>query len=421
MSAQHDSRVRPNGVVLAHPTGNQFFRHLATALRDSGRLASLLTCVDWRSAAWNRWLPRGVAAELGRRNFSRALQVPVATHPFREGARLAAGRLGLGVLTRHETGPFSVDAVYRDFDRWVARRLAREPAAGIAYAYEDAAEAIFTEAGRLGWLRAYDLPILYADSSRRLLEEEALRHPDWEPTLVGTRDSAQKTERKRRELELADVVVCPSNVVAASLPDDVRERKRVVVAPFGSPEPGPPPAPRTPGGPLRVLFAGSMTQRKGLADLFDAVRLLRRSDVELIVLGSLISDPEFYRRKGGSFTHEPPRPHAELLAFMRGCDLLCLPSIVEGRALVVQEAMSQGLPVLVTPQTGADDVVAEGISGFVVPMRDPRSIAEKLNWCADHRSALPGMGREARAAAAQWTWAGYGARVLAALDAIPSY
>jgi glycosyltransferase involved in cell wall biosynthesis len=297
----------------------------------------------------------------------------------------------------------------------VAGRLAHGPAARFAYAYEDAAEETFIEAGRLGWRRAYDLPILYAEAGRRLLEEEALRYPEWEPTLVGTRDSAWKTERKRRELALADVVVCPSKVVADSLPADIRADKRVVVAPFGSPPTGPPPL-RRPVGPLRVLFAGSLSQRKGLADLVAAMKLLHRGDVDLIALGSPVADAGFYRRIGPGSAFEPPRPHSELLEFMRTCDLLCLPSIVEGRALVVQEAMSQGLPVIVTPQTGADDLVTEGVNGFVVPMRAPGAIAEKLDWCADHRDLLPEMGRASQAAAALRTWEDYGAKVLAGLD-----
>ena len=407
---------RPTGdVVLAHPSGNQFFRHLAESLRDAGRLADLCTCIDWRGEGWAaRRLPAGLAAELNRRSFSRALGVPVATHPWREMARLGAGRLGLRGLVRHETGVLSVDAVYRDFDRWVARRLGRTRGAGIVYAYEDAAEATFTAAARRGWTRVYDLPIAHWETSRRLLDEEARRWPEWEPTLGGTRDSAEKNARKTRELALANLVICPSRFVAESLPAAGSGTRRVVIAPFGSPPAATTP-PRTPrAGPLRVLFAGSMTQRKGLADLFAAVTLLRRSDVQLVVLGSPVVDVAFYRRVGPIFTHEPTRPHAAVLALMQTCDVLCLPSIVEGRALVVQEAMSMGLPAIVTPHTGADDVVRAG-GGFVVPIRSPEAIAERIAWLADHRSALPELGRGAQEASAGHSWAGYGATIVAAL------
>lgn len=403
-------------VVIAHPSGNQFFRHLARALRDANRLAELCTCVDWRSGGWlDAVAPRGVAAELGRRNFSHDLGVPVRTHAWREMARLAAGKLGWSRLTRHETGSFSVDAVYRDFDRWVAGRLADVSGAGIAYAYEDAAESIFSVASSLGWACVYDLPIAHWETSRRLLTEEAARWPEWEPTLVGTRDSAEKLARKDRELALADVIVCPSRFVAESLPRAAREKSRVVVAPFGSPIPDK--APRTPvsHGKLRVLFAGSMSQRKGLADLFAAMRGLRRNDVELVVMGSPVSDAAFYRRMYADFIYEPPRPHADVLALMRTCDVFCLPSIVEGRALVVQEALSCGLPAIVTANTGADDAVVDGRSGFVVPIRSPEAIAEKIAWFAEHRSSCPDFSREAQAVVADFSWIAYGASIVNAL------
>lgn len=407
------------GVVLAHPVGNQFFRHLAAALRDAGKLAALYTCIDWRKGGWGeRVLPPQLTRQLARREFSQSLRVPVGQRPWRELARLAAPRLGMGRLTRHETGVLSVDAVCRDFDGWVARRLSRQTAGQTIYAYEDAAETSFRAAAALGWRRAYDLPIAYWEVGHALLATEAERWPEWEPTLEATRNSPVKLARKTRELELADVVICPSRFVAESLPAAARASKQVVVAPFGSP--GIPAGTsgvglRRASPRLRVLFAGAMTQRKGLADLFAAIRLLDRSDVELVIMGSPLVDLDFYRRSGPAFSYEKPRPHAEVLALMATCDVFCLPSIVEGRALVVQEALSAGLPAIVTANTGADDAIEEGRNGFVVPIRSPEAIAAKLAWLADHRAALPEMAAAARVAAERYTWSGYGATILQAL------
>ncbi|HVU32066.1 MAG TPA: glycosyl transferase family 1, partial [Opitutaceae bacterium] len=193
-------------MLLAHPSGNQFFRHLAAALRDAGLLQHAFTCIDWRGGLGiGRFLPAGVRAELARRSFSRDLAIPVVRHAWREAARLTADRLGMRRLTRHEVGPFSVDAVYRDFDRWVARRVERAGPDSIAYAYEDAAAEIFAAVKRCGARCVYDLPIAYWQTSRRLLDEEAVRWPEWEPTLIGTRDSPEKLERKSRELAAADL------------------------------------------------------------------------------------------------------------------------------------------------------------------------------------------------------------------------
>lgn len=161
-----------------------------------------------------------------------------------------------------------------------------------------------------------------------------------------------------------------------------------------------------------MLFAGAMTQRKGLADLFAAMRLLRRSDVELVVIGALDAPMAFYRSQFPAFVYEGIRPHAEVLRIMRTCDVFVLPSLVEGRALVQQEALSCGLPLIVTANAGGDDLVVEGQTGFLVPIRSPEAIADRIAWFADHRALLPTMRREAIRKARDTGWAGYEGRVL---------
>jgi glycosyltransferase involved in cell wall biosynthesis len=227
----------------------------------------------------------------------------------------------------------------------------------------------------------------------------------------GLIDSEMKLDRKTKEIELAEVVVCPSLFVARSIPEPLRTQIKIVVAPFGSPQASlckHSVSTNSAGRKLRVLFAGSMGQRKGLGDLFAAIRLLNRSDVELVVMGSPQAPMEFYRKEFRTFIYEPNRSHAEVLELMRSCDVFCLPSIVEGRALVMQEAMSQGLPLIITANTGGEDLILEGITGFVVPIRRPDLIAEKIAWFADHRATLSEMSRAAATKAGQFTWAGYG-------------
>jgi glycosyltransferase involved in cell wall biosynthesis len=157
-----------------------------------------------------------------------------------------------------------------------------------------------------------------------------------------------------------------------------------------------------------------MTQRKGLADLFAAMKLVS-GDAELVVMGSCLQPLAWYRKHGAPFTYEPPRPHAAVLELMRGCDVFVLPSIVEGRALVHQEAMACGLPLIATKNGGGDDLIVEGETGFLVPIRSPEAVAEKISWCVTHRDRLPVMGIAAQRRAAELTWYGYGEAVLAAI------
>ncbi|HKO81284.1 MAG TPA: glycosyltransferase family 4 protein, partial [Chitinophagaceae bacterium] len=172
---------------------------------------------------------------------------------------------------------------------------------------------------------------------------------------------------------------------------------------------------QVPNCPLRVLYVGSMGQRKGLGDLFAAMRLLNNPNIELVVMGSLLAPLEFYRREYPNFTYEPGRPYEQVLALMKTCDVFCLPSIVEGRALVMQEAMSQGLPLIITPNTGGADLIEEGKTGFLVPIRSPQAIANKLCWFLENRSQVSEMGQMAQRHAAKYTWDNYGFNVTTAI------
>lgn len=407
-------------IILSHPTGNANLRAVADSLYRAGQLKAFHTSIaTFPGNVWHGLSRLPGLSDLGRRRFADELAELTHQHPWREMGRMAAVKAGYDSLTTHETGQFSVDMVYRSLDRKVAAEVkAGESTTGV-YAYEDGALETFRAAKRLGLNCYYDLPIAYWATKGRLMEEEAERYPAWIPTMSGgTGDSAEKLQRKTEELELADAVVGPGSFVMDSLPDWADTKHRIV-APFGSPA--------IPAGhrakqantkdrPLRVLFAGSLTQRKGLADLFEAMRLLDTDAVELVVLGGLRVPLEFYRKEYPAFTYEPTRPHADVLSLMADCDVFCLPSIVEGRALVMQEAMSQGLPIIITPNTGGGDLVIPDETGFLVPIRSPAAIARSIQWFVDHRDELPRMGEAARRHAATYTWRAYGDAVVAGIE-----
>ena len=409
-------------IVLCHPFGNANVRAVLEAMQREKLLAKYVTALGWsEKAPWLRLAPEAIRAKLTRRGYALPPEM-VQLQPAREIVRLLAGDAPIAKpLTEHERGWASIDEVWRSVDRAAARHLrlrALTENVRAVYAYEDCALECFRAARDLGLRRVYDLPIAYYETAQKLLREESERYPDWEPTLGGTRDSAAKLARKAEELELAELVVCPSAFVFDSLPEQARRSKRCLVAPFGSPAAMPAAAVRPGTGALRVLFAGAMTQRKGLADLFAAMKLLVRSDVELVVMGSLLQPLDWYQARCPRFTYERPRPHGKVLELMRSCDVFVLPSIVEGRALVQQEAMACGLPLIATKNAGGDDLIAEGETGFLVPIRSAEALAEKISWCADHREAISGMGIAAQRRAAELTWRGYGETVVTAIRSL---
>ena len=396
-------------ILLSHPTGNANVKAVLKGLVNGGMLESFYTSLACFPNTFLESLGRfKPLSELHRRNFDKQLQSFTHQAPLKEVGRLLSSKLGISSLTRHETGIFSIDSVCHSIDNHAAMALKKSNKVMGVYSYEDCSLAQFKVAKQKGIQCIYDLPIAYWHTSRKLLLNESIRLPQWATTLAGgIKDSEAKLERKTEELSLADTVIVASQFVKDSLPTIAKDKK-IVFSPFGSPLVTFGDSHKKESNkPLRILFAGSMGQRKGLGDLFEAFKLLNNNNIQLIVMGSLLAPLDFYRNQYRDFIYEPPRPHSEVLELMRSCDVFCLPSIVEGRALVMQEAMSQGLPLIITPNTGGEDLIIEGKTGFLVPTGNPVMIAEKINWFYENRQELEIMSKISQKHSESYSWENY--------------
>ena len=259
--------------------------------RRQNLLAEFWTCVNWRQGSvldqFCAFSPR-IRSELRRRSFPPELAPFIHTVPWREWGRQLAGQLGWFALTRDETGPLSVDAVYLSLDRRVAQRLARSSRIRAIYAYDGGALETFRAAKRRGITCIYEHPIIYWRKVRELQREEAELHPEWAPTLGALSDSDEKLARKDEELALADFIITPSSFARASLAAAPNVQAPVQVLPYGTRSLGkerlPPPA----GRKLRVLFVGALSQAKGLGYLLEAVARLA-SEIDFTLIGRRVS------------------------------------------------------------------------------------------------------------------------------------
>jgi len=173
------------------------------------------------------------------------------------------------------------------------------------------------------------------------------------------------------------------------------------------------PAPRAEDGVYRILFVGQLTQRKGLSYLFDGFERAGLPQAEILLVGQRLGPlPPRERVRVTRAVAQSRLPPIYATA-----DVFVMPSIVEGSCLTALEAMACGLPVIVSEHTGTNDLIKDGREGFVVPIRDPDAIAERLRVLHADPDRRRDMGRAARARAEQYTWRRYGDRVTEALAA----
>jgi glycosyltransferase involved in cell wall biosynthesis len=386
--------------VVSHPTGNTFVRALLSQLNTQNQLEKFFTTIGAGKGA----NPCITSFCRGKRKYAIPDKM-ISRQWMPEFARL----LSKG---NQEKKRRRIDLSYQALDKKVSNKLGSLSSA-ILHAYEDGCSTSFAQAKQLGVQCSYELPIAHWATVRRLLAEEAERYPQWEPTLESTREPEEKLFRKEEELRLADRITCPSQFVLDSIPLEIRQKTPCQISPFGSPlsEPIDLKRPKN-NDTLKLLFVGSMSQRKGLADLFEALKLLKGEPVSLSILGQPSMQMDFYRKQFAEFEYYPPCSNQKVRAIMKAHDALVLPSIVEGRALVQQEALSCGLPIIVSPNAGGGDLVEEGVTGHLVPIRSPKKIFEAISSMMANKKNGGEIQKLCQKKAREHTWAKYAQNII---------
>jgi glycosyltransferase involved in cell wall biosynthesis len=156
--------------------------------------------------------------------------------------------------------------------------------------------------------------------------------------------------------------------------------------------------------PPRLLYVGLLTPRKGVVDLLTASRLLRERGVEheLRLLGGTPDEgpgalAEVRKALDGSAQLLGVREPEEMPAEYAMADVFCLPSWWEAMPLSVLEAMAAGLPVVASDVGDVSRVVVDGITGYVVPSKDPERLAATLEPLLTDPALRRRMGAAGRA------------------------
>jgi glycosyltransferase involved in cell wall biosynthesis len=181
------------------------------------------------------------------------------------------------------------------------------------------------------------------------------------------------------------------------------------------------PAP-TPGGPLHVLCVARLTGRKRVEDLLRALARLPEGDVRCTVVGEgprraplqVLADE--LGLANVEFAGRVPRRH--MPAVYRSADVFVLPSLMEGMSNTVLEAMASGLPVVLTPAGGTDELLTSGENGRLVPHRDPEALADALRGYLNDPALAARHGRAARRRARTMRWGRVAGQYLSLYDTI---
>lgn len=176
----------------------------------------------------------------------------------------------------------------------------------------------------------------------------------------------------------------------------------------------PPPMERRGRDGLTFLFAGRMTNQKGLDVLVRALDLATSQRTGLEWRAVLIGEGPMKREiealvadRGLTDCFEFPGwiERRRMAEYYRQADILVFPSRFEGMPNVVLEAMSAGLPILGTRVAGTEDLVEDGVNGFLVEADSEKTLANRLGRLIDDESLRLRMGLASRASIEEkWSW-----------------
>ena len=426
----HDGGVPQLPQTLVVNFNSPELNELAAALRDRDALAGLVRPYLNKGRAWERALAAlplagaWYAGTFGRRRLAHAGLVRATDE-----AGIWADVLAAAIGRVHALAPATRQrwqaGLYKRVREAVAEAAARRaPAAACVVAYEGFALPAFERLRRAGnGCAVLNYPVAHHRWRRRVRLEENAREPAFASTWPDFDDWPPGHEQRLDdEIAHADAVLVGSAYARDTFIAEGVPAGKLVVAPYGVDlatfHPGPD---RPRGHTFEAVFAGQLTQRKGLSYLLRGWQAFARgqppSAVALTLVGNHLGDAAALAPWSGHFVHSPHLTRPALAERLRRADVFVFPTLVEGMPLVVLEAMACGLPVVATAN-GPADLVRHGIDGLIVPERDPAAIADALAQLQRDPERRAAMGRSAAERALGFGWSAYTGRVMSTLTTL---
>ncbi|MEM7395054.1 MAG: glycosyltransferase family 4 protein, partial [Verrucomicrobiota bacterium] len=231
-----------------------------------------------------------------------------------------------------------------------------------------------------------------------------------------------RRERNVKEYESADWISVPSRFVARTFMEHGVSEEKLFVNAFGADLGFWSQATRKQGDrPFTVIYVAGINARKGVHLLLSAWEKAGLEDSRLLMVGGV--SPEVQ-----SHMDNPPtgvevlgiRNHHEIRALYEESDVYILPSLEEGQARSVFEVMAAGVPVIVTEETGATDIMVDGEDGFVVSSNDEEALVDVLRRAHRERDRMAERGVSAQRRVDNYTWKAYGDRAATFLKSVLS-
>ena len=251
---------------------------------------------------------------------------------------------------------------------------------------------------------------------RDILERELRANPNDPGSLLTEWELAlpeSDFSRLDSETYMADHWIAASSFTRRSLVECGIPPERIHVAPYGvnTDRFRPRALMRSRSDRLRILFVGTVGQRKGIKYLLEAMKHVASKDVQLVLCGQVVDNISRLPGFSSDVIVRGRVSDSELLEEYQSADIFVLPSLAEGFGHVLLEALACGLPVIASTSTAGPDIIEEGRDGFIVGPGDSGALAARIQWFLAHRMELLEMSENARGKAKSFGWPAFRANI----------
>lgn len=387
--------------------GKQHSYHLAKALLDLNLLEGFYTSSYIASPMLQNWVEKSGNTFFSRR-FKKGLAAPYVHSHWGFELKEFWMRKMQGKSLAVQNQVYQRDT---DFDQMLARKLARIPSSHF-WGFQGSCHASLEAARNAGKVAICELATAHVVQARKILSEEARLQPEWADSLDNLYFPPAYEKRLEEEPFRADKVIAASGFTRWTLEESGVPKEKIEVLPLGFE------ADRIPfslehkdfeNRPLRLLYAGTVTQRKGISYLLEAMEKLNAGrDIELHLIGGIQGSGEAFRKRKHLYHYHPAVSQLEMFQKYTEFDALVLPTVFEGFGLVIVEAMAAGLPVITTSHSMGPDVISNGKNGFLVPIRNSEALVQSISSLRSlSNEAYAEVRKQARGSASRFTWDQY--------------
>ena len=159
-----------------------------------------------------------------------------------------------------------------------------------------------------------------------------------------------------------------------------------------------------------ILFIGELSIRKGLHYLIEAFHQFKHPNKRLHIVGSIALDNKKFfsnQLKDDNIFVYGHIDHLKLKEIINKSNVFVLPSLEDGLPTVILQALACGCPVIVSENTGGEELIRENKCGFVVPIKNSQTITDKLTLLSDDRLLLEELSNNALKFTQKNSWDDY--------------